>query len=109
MRPLFSERSSPDPFSPLLGLVLCVLCYVVVGMASDQTLMKHSNKRNPNEYNFDQFETLMASLDDRVHKIRRTDFYPGACMRPPVPASTPPAARPGTNTPPTPNRPACMQ
>ena len=37
--------------------------------------MKHSNKRSPNEYNFDQFELLMASLDDTVKKIRRTDFY----------------------------------
>lgn len=37
--------------------------------------MKITNKRRPHEYNFEQFELLMGSLDNRVSKIRRTDFY----------------------------------
>lgn len=40
--------------------------------------MKITNKRRPHEYNFEQFELLMGSLDNRVTKIRRTDFYPRA-------------------------------
>lgn len=41
-----------------------------------QTLIKHSLNSTHEEYNFDQFQDLMGSLDDRVTKIRKTQFYP---------------------------------
>jgi hypothetical protein len=47
--------------------------------------MQITNKRRPHEYNFEQFELLMGSLDNRVSKIRRTDFYPRTCPFSPCP------------------------
>ena len=58
-----------------------LLAYVLKKMrpkyseAKIEALMRHSNKRRPHEYNFDQFEELMASLDDRVSKVRQSHFY----------------------------------